>query len=448
VAVKNGATTLVNYKYDALGRRIVENPGTVNDLYYDAAWQILEERSNGVSTATIQYIWSPVYVDALVLRDRSTANNGTLDERLWVQQDANFNVTALVNGSSSVVERYVYDPYGKRTILDASFNTRSSSSYGFIHGFQGLRLDTTSGVYYARNRDLSPTLARWIEPDPIGFSAGDTNLYRFEGNGPVGAVDPVGLDEHELRTIRPEELGLKRRQKAGEVPKDLADDIVNAVRSVSDNAATQAILEGKLRDAYHKGTEKIDKAVEQMLREGKSLKEVTEWKVSQRNALKTAIRDRGNKLVECYGRSRGSLDKPTIERLIRKYMHELPPEKRAATLDEAYRRILESKPQLKADYVARYLKYGGRVIIVADLAVGFYRVISAPPGQRLRQFFREGARFEGAMAGGIAGAQIGAGIGALLGPLGAGIGGILGGIIGAIGGGWGAGQAMDSIIGD
>jgi RHS repeat-associated protein len=120
---------------------------------------------------------------------------------LWVQQDANWNVTALINGSGSVVERYDYDPYGKQTVLDASFNTRSSSSYAFIHGFQGLRLDTTSGLYYARNRDLSPTLGRWTQADPLGFGGGDTNFYRAEGNGTPGRQDPSGLT-----WIMPEEV--------------------------------------------------------------------------------------------------------------------------------------------------------------------------------------------------------------------------------------------------
>ncbi len=197
VTVKNGATTLTSYKYDALGRRIVESPsGTAHDLYYDAAWQILEERWAGVSTATIHYIWSPVYIDALILRDRSTANNGTLDERLWVQQDANWNVTALINGSGTVVERYVYDPYGLRTVLDASFNVRSSSSYAFVHGFQGLRLDTTANEYDARGRPLSSTMGRPIRSDPLSFGAGDTNLYRFEHNAPPVRLDPSGLQDN------------------------------------------------------------------------------------------------------------------------------------------------------------------------------------------------------------------------------------------------------------
>src|SRR5262249_23295875 len=134
VAYKNGSTTLETLKYDALDRRIVENPGTANDLFYSKDWQILEERLNGVSTATIQYIWSPVYVDALIKRDRSTANNGTLDEHSWVQQDANYNVTALINASGTVVERYVYDPYGTRSVLDGSWNTRTGSSYNFLQG--------------------------------------------------------------------------------------------------------------------------------------------------------------------------------------------------------------------------------------------------------------------------------------------------------------------------
>src|SRR6266851_10040651 len=149
VQVKNsGGTTIASYAYDGLGRRIQETHGsTVNDLYYSAAaWQVLEERTGGVSTATVQYVWSPVYVDALILRDRSTQNNGTLDERLWVQQDANWNVAALVNSSGSVVERYIYDPYGQVTYLNASWSTISGSAYAWIYVSQGRRLDTVTGT--------------------------------------------------------------------------------------------------------------------------------------------------------------------------------------------------------------------------------------------------------------------------------------------------------------
>ena len=141
----------------------------------------------------MQYVWSPVYVDAMILRDRDTDANGSLDERLWVQQDANMNVTALVNGSGSVVERYAYDPFGSATVYDASWGTRSNSSYAWLYLHQGARYDATSGLYCFRYRDYSPTLERWIETDPIRFSGADVDLYRNDRNDPAGATDPTGL---------------------------------------------------------------------------------------------------------------------------------------------------------------------------------------------------------------------------------------------------------------
>jgi hypothetical protein len=39
----------------------------------------------------------------------------------------------------------------------------------------------------------SPTLGRWNQPDPIGFSGGDQNLFRTEDNNPVNKLDPSGL---------------------------------------------------------------------------------------------------------------------------------------------------------------------------------------------------------------------------------------------------------------
>jgi RHS repeat-associated protein len=134
-------------------------------------------------------------VDALVLRDRDANGQGGdgLEERLWVQQDANFNVTALVNASGSVVERYVYDPYGSVTVLNGSWQTQGSSAYGWQYLHQVGRLDTTSGLYNFRMRDYSPGLGRWAGIDPVGFVAEDTNLYRSVANSPANVLDPSGL---------------------------------------------------------------------------------------------------------------------------------------------------------------------------------------------------------------------------------------------------------------
>jgi RHS repeat-associated protein len=111
-----------------------------------------------------------------------------------VQQDADWNVTALVNASGTVVERYVYDPYGNMTVLSATWGTLSGSAYAWIYGHQGGRFDATTGLYYFRHRDLSPVLERWIEADPLRFAAGQENFYQYVGNAPSYQIDPSGLD--------------------------------------------------------------------------------------------------------------------------------------------------------------------------------------------------------------------------------------------------------------
>ncbi len=193
VEVKSpGGATLVRYGYDAQNRRVKEIVGGVTrDLYYSDQWQVLEERVNGVTQ--VQYVWSPVYVDAMILRDRDTNANGTLDERLYVLQDANWNVTALVNTSGQVMERYVYAPYGQATVLAPNWLARASSLFRWQYLHQGGRFDAASGLYHFRNRDYSPTLGRWIQVDPIAINSGFTNLYLYVANGPVNGVDPTGF---------------------------------------------------------------------------------------------------------------------------------------------------------------------------------------------------------------------------------------------------------------
>jgi uncharacterized protein RhaS with RHS repeats len=39
-----------------------------------------------------------------------------------------------------------------------------------------------------------PTIGRWTSEDPIGFKAGDTNLYRYVGNCPTNVTDSSGED--------------------------------------------------------------------------------------------------------------------------------------------------------------------------------------------------------------------------------------------------------------
>lgn len=51
---------------------------------------------------------------------------------------------------------------------------------------------------------FSPTLGRWVSQDPIGFSGGDSNLYRYEGGSPLDGVDPSGLQK--TKGLSPDEI--------------------------------------------------------------------------------------------------------------------------------------------------------------------------------------------------------------------------------------------------
>lgn len=43
-----------------------------------------------------------------------------------------------------------------------------------------------------------PAVGRWLTMDPIGFEAGDANLYRYVGNDSAASVDPDGLSKKKV----------------------------------------------------------------------------------------------------------------------------------------------------------------------------------------------------------------------------------------------------------
>ncbi len=133
------------------------------------------------------------YVDSLVERDAHNASvSGTgLNQRLYAQQDANENVTAVTNAAGAVVNRWVYGSYGLATQLNADWST-GGSDLGWVYLHQGGRLEAATRLYYFRNRDYGATLGRWVEQDPAGYIEGSDN-YVALGTSPVGRLDSNGL---------------------------------------------------------------------------------------------------------------------------------------------------------------------------------------------------------------------------------------------------------------
>lgn len=79
---------------------------------------------------------------AAEVRGEAALLAAVLPGQLWGQRDANWNVTALVDGSGAVVERYAYDPFRARGVYGSGYTVRTGgSAYGMAVGFQGLRQD-------------------------------------------------------------------------------------------------------------------------------------------------------------------------------------------------------------------------------------------------------------------------------------------------------------------
>ena len=136
-----------------------------------------------------------------MLRDENTDNDSLCDDaRLYFLNDANMNVTSMVDTNGDAIERYVYDPYGKVTIYDGTWSsTCSTSSYSNTVLYTGRDLEPETLLYFYRARQYSAELGRFVSRDPIGYQAHEWNLYGYVRGTPSAMTDPRGLTTLEMK---------------------------------------------------------------------------------------------------------------------------------------------------------------------------------------------------------------------------------------------------------
>ncbi len=195
--VEDAATSSLTeqYKYDALGRRIVADGGTNVVRFYHSGNQIIEE-TNGSDTVQRTYVWGPIYIDELILFEDTAGNGGTAGAGYFALRHHNYNVVALADSSGTIVERYDYNPYGQRFVLNADFSADADglSDYANSIGHQGLHHDTATGLVYNRARMLAPVLGRFMQRDPMGYVDG-MSVYMYLHSMPLLLVDSSGMTD-------------------------------------------------------------------------------------------------------------------------------------------------------------------------------------------------------------------------------------------------------------
>jgi len=66
--------------------------------------------------------------------------------------------------------------------------------------FTGRRFDIETGLYYYRARCYNPHIGRFMQTDPVGYSAG-INWYTYCGNNPTNFLDPFGAVSFSMSEI-------------------------------------------------------------------------------------------------------------------------------------------------------------------------------------------------------------------------------------------------------
>jgi RHS repeat-associated protein len=120
----------------------------------------------------------------------------------WLLGDLLNSVRDIASGTGSLIDHIDYGVWGNKT-------SETHPTYGDRFGWTGAAFDSGTGLYLDHWRSYDPNTGRWLTQDPIGFSAGDANTYRYVGNTPPNARDPSGLDPVVDQLSYPDQLRLQ-----------------------------------------------------------------------------------------------------------------------------------------------------------------------------------------------------------------------------------------------
>jgi len=174
----------ISFTYDPLGRRISKTDSSGTTKYYYDGDHVIEEY-NGSGMLLRKFIYSSG-IDKPIMMDDGT-------NQYYYHFDGLGSVKEITSSSGSIIEKYLYDVYGKFIIKDGFDNILPESIIGNPYAFTARRYDPETGIYYYRARYYSPSLGRFLSPDPIYFTTRDVNIYLYVKNNPINFQDPYGL---------------------------------------------------------------------------------------------------------------------------------------------------------------------------------------------------------------------------------------------------------------
>ena len=181
-------TQTVQHTYDPFNRWITkqvdpdgDGPQSADITHYEYDGNQIVLELNESNSITHRYLWGPAV-------DQILADEQVGGEVLYPLTDHLGTVRDLLDSGGSVANHIVYDAFGNVT-----FETDAAVDHLF--GYTGRPLDEATGLQNNLNRWYDAGIGQWASEDPIGFAAGDGNLFRYVGNHPTMNADPSGLVE-------------------------------------------------------------------------------------------------------------------------------------------------------------------------------------------------------------------------------------------------------------
>ena len=277
-------TTLVEYLHATGNQRVsktVSDGGVPSDAslngtvhFYYAGWQLCDEYGLylGQEAPWFQYVWGPRHADELVCRDErrysttlaqlndgvagggTSSGGSTSGGRLFQHHDRGWNVRAVTDEAGAVLERYLYDPHGKPTVLNPTSTTVLASSQlpggpqsGQAYGYTNQRYDRETGLWYFKHRYLDDGLGRFISRDPAGYVDG-MNLYTayfvLTGTDPLGLYEDEDFDAY-LKRLDSGETATADHRDVAPTSNKLRDQVQTSI-AVASAAGPEHIAQGGL----------------------------------------------------------------------------------------------------------------------------------------------------------------------------------------------------------
>jgi RHS repeat-associated protein len=164
--------SLTHYALDGWNPALAGATGTSN-------FNVWAELDGNNSNALLTRYFHGDHVDQLIGRQDGGVAYWYLTDRLGSVRD-------VTDNSGTNKDAISYDGWGNIT-------SESGITYRGSYAWTGRQFDVETDLQYNRARWYDPATGRWQSQDPLGFDAGDSNLFRYVANSAPNTLDPSGL---------------------------------------------------------------------------------------------------------------------------------------------------------------------------------------------------------------------------------------------------------------